>query len=211
MRMSMGFPQALAIGIDLNEFDKRLNARLESLKKELRRDNVGVDIRPTYDGVGLEPTCYCDLERGDINQGFSGDPKDFSWKCPKCHNVFHPRLITSEMNGHTEWTFFGPAQTLDQLRNHAEMLDQQEFKRQSEALYRSAVINFGSLSAAYKAIGVIYPHKETKEIHAWKKIVSTYLGHLPDALIAGAVGKSVSTIRRLRKTLNIPAFRKAEV
>lgn len=153
------------------------------------------------------PKCSRKLKPLEILKGFSDDPTDFRTTCPKCGERFSARLVCRDATGSISVAFYCPSQTLDQLRSHVAPVVPQEFKRTYPNVYRSAIVHFGSLGAAFKEIGVAYHHKE---VGAWKEKVKPFLGELPDAMIARIVEKSVSVVRRLRVSLGIATFRKSD-
>lgn len=78
-----------------------------------------------------------------------------------------------------------------------------DFMKNHPALYHSAIVHFGSLKEAFRKVGIEYRFKEKRD---WKNKITTFLGQLPDTVIAIIVNVSVDTIRRMRVKLGIPKY-----
>jgi hypothetical protein len=61
---------------------------------------------------------------------------------------------------------------------------------------RSALVHFGSLSAAFAKVGIEYT-AEAEKRKGWQDRIATFLGRVPDTLIAEVVGVSVTTVRNI--------------
>ncbi len=154
-----------------------------------------------YNPEGL---CHCGhrLTLREIMIGFTDDPNDFTTTCPDCQLRFNPQLICHRDGSEVQLAFFCPAQTLAQLHDKQAALPE-VFLRFYPSLVRSANVHFGGLKQAFAKIGVQY---EYEEITGWKKKIEPFLGRLPDTMIARFVDQSATTIRRLRRTLQITPF-----
>ena len=81
-----------------------------------------------------------------------------------------------------------------------------QFKKAHMAVYRSAAYHFGSLKSAFAKVNLTY--KGEPRVSSWQKKVLSFLGKLPDAVIASNVHASVREVRRLRKEKGIAAYRR---
>lgn len=167
----------------------------------LRLALVG-ELREPYKPKGDCPSCGREMTPAEIIRGFNQDPRDFTTCCTKCGCRFPPRLILAGGSGigRVEMAFYCAIQTLDQLRGKEHLLPK-TIAKSSPAVYRSAIIHFGSLKSAFKKDGVDYPYEE--EVNDWKNKIQPFLGRLPDTVIADCVDKPVGIIRKMRKDLGI--------
>ena len=166
-----------------------------------------MDLMEAVNGERFEPRAVCpqceySLAPTEILNGFNQDPTDYQTTCPKCRRRFEPRLRRFERAGSTEVPFYCPTQTLAQLRS-CQPLPFEEFRRQYPAVCHSAKVHFGTLTNAFKKIGILYTQDENRD---WKEKIVGYLGKLPDTVIAKCVNASARTIRILRKKHRIPSF-----
>ncbi len=149
------------------------------------------------------PHCFRKMTPAEIVRGFSRDPNDYTTECSGCHKRFEPKLIAQgTYQSRIELPFYCSMQTLEQLR-HIEPLETEQFARQHAAIYNSAVFHHGGLRQAYAKIGVQFPFEEVPD---WKRKIESFLGRVPDTLIATVVDKSVKAIRTLRNQLGIPPY-----
>ena len=149
------------------------------------------------------PQCGHVLSPAEMLKGFSRDPQDYDTTCPKCKRRFQPILLYRATDwASTELAFYCPAQTLDQLRCR-EALTPDELRRQHPAVYQSAKVHYGTLTNAFRQMGIAYAHKETIE---WSDKVRPFLGQLSDAAIADCAGVSKDAVRKLRQKLSVKHF-----
>lgn len=146
-------------------------------------------------------TCDYNLKLEEIMAGFNVNPTDFTTKCPGCGQRFQPTMIHRKGSTSVELPFFCPAQTQDQMSDLS-MLSPDDFDKRHQAVYRAAIVHFGSLRAAFAKFGVDYAYIEKTD---WEKKVESFLGELPDTVIAACAGTTGHKIRRMRVKLGIEA------
>ncbi len=170
-----------------------------------RRRNLAAAVSGTkYEPKGTCPRCAYKLNHLEILKGFLPDPLDITTKCPRCEERFKPKLYADvNLAGRSELAYLCPEQTLAQISGWHE-LSPREIEQKSTAAYHSAMVNFGSLKAAFEKLGVKYK-LETNS--SWSDRVLPFLGELPDSVIAQYAGVSRSTIRRLRVRKGVKAFK----
>lgn len=159
-----------------------------------------------YEPTATCPSCFRKLTPVDIIHGFNQDPNDFTTCCSACYHRFYPSLVYFGDGSRIELPFYCNSQTLAQLRGK-ETLQPEELAGKYPAIYRSAIVHNGSIKQAFEEIGIQYTFEEISD---WKHKINSFLGRLPDTIIAKCVNVSVSTIRRIRRNLGIPrcTFRK---
>jgi len=160
-----------------------------------------------YTPTGVCPKCHRELTPLEILAGFLPDPTDFRTVCPRCKTPFVPKLIWGKPDSRVEIPFFCQPQTVAQLRG-LESLSPEEFLRDHQVLYHSAIVHFGLLKNAFISIGMVYLHDEGGDLRAK---VSSFLGVLPDAVISRYTDLSVHQIRRMRKKSGIPPCTRREM
>jgi hypothetical protein len=102
--------------------------------------------------------------------------------------------------------FYCPCQTLQEMKDKAlDFLKPKEFLSHHRGIYASAIFHFGTLTGAFKKVGVTYRFKE-KEDAAWKTKATHFLGRIPDTEIAKCFGVCATTVRRLRRKLDIGPY-----
>lgn len=160
------------------------------------------ELREPYRPEGDCPNCGRKMTLAEIIRGFNQDPRDFTTCCTKCGCRFPPLLVLADENGigRGEMAFYCAIQTLDQLRGK-EYLPPKAVAKKHPAVYRSAIIHFGSLKSAFKKSGVDYPYEE--EVNDWGNKIQPFLGRLPDTVIADCVDKPVAIIRKMRREMGI--------
>lgn len=169
---------------------------------ELRLHLVEAVQERIFKPMATCPECTRALTHMEIMEGFCDDPRDFTTMCPKCETRFAPRLRTGTISGSIEVAFYCPMQVLDQLKDMVDTpLD--DFRSAHAELYHSAVVHFGGLKQAFKKCGLVYTHEADLD---WKKQVASFLGKLPDTMIAELVGTHVSNVQRLRVRSGIRAY-----
>jgi len=185
----------------------------QSQRLQLQAQSLGLRLRLIHElhGERYEPKAQCpnclrDLTAVEIISGFNRDPKDFTTRCTKCGKRFQPRLVCFNDVSRTELPFYCDVQTLDQMRGK-ETMTMEQFSKEHPAIYRSAIVHHGSLSQAFKKIGINYPFKEIPD---WRNKIRGFLGRLPDTTIAKCVNVSTSVIRKIRKESGTPRFLKSE-
>lgn len=180
---------------------------LESNLIRLNMDLVGRLRNEQYETQDTCPKCGSRLSLSDILKGFLNVPDDYTTICPTCKERFEPQIINWGRDSRMSLPFFCNMQTLARLRG-LEHMDPDEFQKKQPAIYRSAIVHFGSLRAAFKAAGVEdYPHES---IHNWETIVVPFLGRMTDVSIASAAGVSPASVGKLRAKHKIPRFLKSE-
>lgn len=169
-----------------------------ALKLGLIQEIRGEDYKPKGDC----PKCGRVLTPAEIIRGFNRDPQDYTTRCPKCGSRFVSFLMARSRSGvgHAEMKFYCAIQTLDQLKGK-EGLSPKELLKKNPAVYHSAIVHFGSIKNAFKQNGIVYLHEEG--VDGWKDKIQSFLGRLPDTVIANCVDKPVGIIRKMRKELGI--------
>jgi len=173
----------------------RLNLRL-ALLETLSNDR--------YRAKATCPACNRRLTSMEILKGFRRDPRDYTTRCPRCGHRFNAQLILTTPSGQIELQLFCAEQTLNQLLGK-DCFKPIEFMKVFPSVYRSVLFHFGSLKAAFTKLKVNYRYSE-KHLQ-WQNKVRRFLGRLPDAVIASAVGVSTSSVRKLRIKLDIAPSR----
>jgi DNA-directed RNA polymerase subunit RPC12/RpoP len=160
-----------------------------------------------YEPKAICPKCNRKLEVIEIVSGFNQDPNDFTTRCPKCRHRFPAKLICYGEYSNSELPFYCAEQTTAQLKN---MSDQSPdyINKEMPAVYRSAVIHFGSLASAFQSVDIQYNFTDTRD---WQQKVIPFLGMIPDAMIANCAGTSPFKIRSLRKKFGIPKYSKRKI
>lgn len=148
------------------------------------------------------PCCPHVMTPVEIIGGFNQDPNDFTTRCPKCGHRFEPKVVCSGDGWSIELPFYCGVQSLAQMTDKHH-LSPDQLSREWPAIYRSAIVHYGSIRNAFKTAGINYTFDEVVE---WKNKVAPFLGRLPDTIIAGCTGMSVSTIRAFRKKLGISRY-----
>lgn len=205
MGMSLGLRQVETLSMEqrlvLSHREELLliQGHVLSLRLELLSQFRGVSYHPT----GKCPKCNKVLRAVEVIRGFSRDPLDYTTKCPKCKTRFEPKLTTPlGALGYIEVAFFCSSQTLFRLRESGmNSFSPEELKRGNQALYHSAIVHFGTLRAAFKKIGVKYKFEEKVE---WEKKIRSFLGRLPDTVIARAAGITAKRVAKQRKLHKVP-------
>ncbi len=159
-------------------------------------------------GVRYSPRAICTacnyaLRNVEILQGFRDDPHDYTTLCPKCAYRFQPQLAS--LLGGGDWMevqFYCEVQALHALpawvtRPPADM------ERDNSSLYRSCITHFGSLNAGFARLKMPYPFDPLPD---WREKAKSFLGKLPDTMIAQCVGQHVRIVRAVRKQLGIPRY-----
>lgn len=152
------------------------------------------------------PQCSHLLTPLEIMRGFLDDPHDTTTACSECGERFQPTLETRTHDVPGATSFWCPAQTLSALRELG--AHEPDFLRKSNStIYYSAIVHFGSIAAAFCAIGIEYTHDD--EIVGRDERIVPFLGLLPDTVIASVARMSVSTVRRKRWSLGIERYRRS--
>ncbi len=194
-RLEMNLEQRLTL-----EQRLKLQARILGLRLKL----IGKIYGETYKPHAVCPKCNRRLTPIEILKGFKRDVNDYTTKCPRCKHRFEPQLIQRNLTGSTTLPFFCPSQTLNQLHGK-EKLSPAEIQKNHAALYRCATVHFGGLLQAFQKVGINYQF--TEPVMKWEKKVKTFLGLLPDSVIARLVRVKYAEVRKLRLRLNIPRYR----
>jgi hypothetical protein len=178
-----------------------LSLRLALEQKLVRRVHGSDEV---YRPKGTCPNCDHRLTPAEIVLGFNRDPNDFTTKCPKCKKRFQPTLYATSVASSIQMPFYCPTQTLGMLKPEMVTVAFDEFKSQFTAIYRSATYHFGSLKVAFERVSLSY--KSEPQVSSWQKKVMSFLGKLPDGVIASTARVSVREVRTLRKERGIGAY-----
>lgn len=200
--MSMGMGMSMG-----QHLEARMEQRITTAQRLDQQLSVRLELLEALHGeryhpVGDCPQCNRKLTKVEILKGFNDSPTDFTTRCTGCGHRFQPKLIHSTALSRAELPFFCPGQTLYQLRGK-ETVPAEELQRTAPAIYRSAMVHFGSLAAAFSRNGVTYA---LEKIEHWKAKVRGFLGKLTDKLIAECVGAPAKEVRAYRRELQIPCF-----
>ena len=196
MNMSQGLSHSQRLEQALTQrqyLDQALSLKL-SLIQELR----GVQYNPRAEC----PKCGRKLSDLEILEGFNDDPNDLTTECTACFKRFKPMLVYRDDFSSAEIPFFCSVQALGRLRG-MENLSAEEITRQEAGLYHSVIFHHGSLKAGFRQIGIEYPYDE---VTGWQQKVNSFLGRLPDTVIAEHAGVTADRIGKLRRKLKIPRF-----
>jgi hypothetical protein len=163
-------------------------------------------------GEHYEPKAQCEscgytLKPEDILRGFNDNPTDYTTQCPKCNHRFEARLVyffRGNSLDRIELPLYCPSQTTAQLTDEFLDLTPETFEQQQPALYRSALLHFGSLKNAFRQVYLDYPHVEVRD---WRDKVKAFLGQMSDSLIAECVGVPSSEVTAMRRSARIPSYR----
>ncbi len=173
-----------------------------SLTQKLHRRFCGPedDYRPDGDC----PHCGRKLTPAEIVKGFNRNPDDYTTKCPRCKNRFAPRLLQKSAISSAQVAFYCPSQTLAHLTAEKTTVPVEEFRTTFAAVYQSALYHFGSLKAAFARVGQKYSLEP--KVSAWQKKVYSFLGRLPDRIVADQARVSIREVRALRRARGVPAY-----
>lgn len=185
-RLSHGLSQAIA-------------NRLIELRVNLVSQIAGVIYNPSMNC----PACKYHLTMLEVLKGYTNDPLDLRTTCPKCATRFEAKLVSRGV----ELVLYCPSQALHELRGN-EGMSQKDILEWNPSVYHSALIHFGTITNAFKQLGVEYQYLEVTD---WHGKVQPFLGNLPDTTIAEVVGVSRKRIASLRKSLGIGPFRRSQV
>ena len=169
---------------------------------EMQMALVGALHGERYETNGTCPKCRRQLTTGEILRGFNRDPNDFTTRCTKCGDRFEPQLIAFTNGARIELPFYCDNQVLAQLGKHKN-LSPEILAQKHPAIYRSAIVHHGSISAAFQKAGIKYNFDETLD---WKNKIAGFLGKLPDTVIAKCARVAVYKIRAMRRQMRIPRF-----
>ena len=175
-----------------------LQNRLFTLRMELVYALRGEKYKPR----ATCPSCSRELTPAEIIRGFNRNPQDFTTCCSGCGNRFEPLLICFLDGSQIEIPFYCDMQLLNQLKGKEE-ISPETLARSYPAVYRSAIVHHGSISQAFKKIGIDYGFEEVSD---WKNKVKPFLGCLPDTTIAECVNVLPAAIRTMRKRLGISRY-----
>ncbi|MBI5400806.1 MAG: hypothetical protein HZB12_01675 [Candidatus Yonathbacteria bacterium] len=176
--------------------------RLKTHVFAMRLSLIGDLHGERYEPKATCPACKRELTAVEIIGGFNQDTQDFTTCCSGCRQRFEPKLICFGDGSQIQLPFYCGVQTLAQLRGK-EVLDPRQFLKDAPAIYRSAIIHYGSLHNAFVEVGIVYPFGEVED---WKDKIIPFLGRLPDTTIAECVNVCVANIRKLRKELGVTKY-----
>lgn len=198
MGMSLNLNQSLSLQLSQGQILAQQLSLLQRLSRRLHGDDE------TYSPKGTCTHCERRLTPAEIIRGFSRSLTDTTTKCPRCKKRFQPILRAVSVASSVEIPFYCKGQTVAKLTAAMASLNPDEFRRSQTAIYRSAMFHFGSLTAAFRECGIRYKHEP--KIPAAEKKIRSYLGRLPDSVIASHSGLSVKKVRALRESLNIGPY-----
>lgn len=186
-------------------------AQRHEIKQEMLMNRLGLigevhggNYRPS----ARCPGCYRDLIPLEIIQGFSTDPMDYTTRCTKCNKRFEPKLVWYSSDAvKLELSFYCDVQVLAQLRGLEQMTPDQ-IRQQSPAIYHSVRVHHGNFRRAFAKIEIQYAYED---VPGWQEKIQSYLGKLPDTVIAEVVDVSVRKIRQLRVAAGISMFRRRDL
>ena len=191
-----------------------LKQRLSLEQKALTLNHIiglRIDLAGSLAGVKYYPenscpNCHYQLKLSEILKGYSEDPKDLRTTCPKCRTHFEAKL----RSGAAQLRWYCPNQALYALQEggNREVLKPEEIEKWNHSVYHSLLTHFGSITNAFKKLGVNYTHGEVPN---WHDRVRPFLGNLPDTMIAEIVGVGRSVINALRKSYGISAFNRRKL
>lgn len=161
----------------------------------LRMELVQALRAEKYEPQAECPKCHHKLTPVEILRGFNRDPNDFTTACSSCGHRFEPRLICFGEGTSVELPFWCRSQILHHLEGKITWPPEQ-LAREEPAVYRSAIVHFGTIKAAFRQIGADYPFEEISD---WRHIIQPFLGRMPDTMIADCIGMSAATIGRIRR------------
>ncbi len=182
---------------------QRLETR-HALRLELLQTLHGAHGKPD----ATCPKCHHRLTTIEILRGFGDSPNDFTTRCPleSCAIRFEARLhcyIGTSGLSRVEMLFYCPSQTTHRLTPELSRLSPDEFRIQAPSLYFSALTHFGTLKRAFEEVRLVYTYLEIRD---WKNKVISFLGQLPDPVIAECVGVSTARVRSLRRKHGIAPY-----
>jgi len=183
-----------------------LSQRL-SLEQRLLRRVHGAD--EVYRPAGTCSNCSRRLTPAEIIRGFNRNANDFTTKCPKCKKRFAPQLVAASSVARVEMPFYCAMQTTGMLTAELASVALMEFKKTYASIYRSAVYHFGSLKAAFEKVGLTY--SQEPKVSSWQKKIMSFLGKLPDQIIASTANVPLREVRALRKERRIEPYRRGQV
>lgn len=205
MTIGMHLSQSHSLG-QTQRFTQEQQTRISLRQLEIRLSFLrmlhGEDCKPH----AVCPQCSRNMNSLEIMRGFRTDPNDYATECANCHHRFEAKLLARDSVSRMELPFFCSDQTLAQLRGK-EQAPPEEFRRKNPALYYSARIHHGGLRQAFEKIDIQYAYEE---IPHWEDKATSFLGVLPDTMIAMCVDKPVRAVRNLRNRLGISAARKRD-
>ncbi|MEI7742078.1 MAG: hypothetical protein WCJ29_06335 [bacterium] len=149
------------------------------------------------------PKCGHKLTAQEVLAGFRNDAADLTTKCPICETRFCPDLVAKLGHGSSVYvSFYCAMQTTARLHG-LEMLPPDQIAHLHSSVYRSAIVHFGTMKAAFARVGIEYSYVELPE---WQVKVLPYLGKVPDTLVAKVSGVKVQEVRKLRRETGISAY-----
>lgn len=200
MSLRLRQTQSLALSLRLTHAQKLLvQSKLLSIRLELLAALRDEQYKPE----GECPKCGREMTPLEIIRGFNSDPRDYTTACSGCGFRFEPRLVCSGVGSKITIPFFCAAQTLDQLPG-LENLSPEQFRKDHPAVYHSAIFHYGGLHMAFNKVGLTYPFESISD---WQAKIKSFLGLLPDTVIAECVEKPVTAIRALRRQLGVGRYR----
>lgn len=177
---------------------KMIQSHTLSLRLQLLEDIRWFRYEPT----GVCPNCSRKLTPLEIITGFNDDPHDFTTLCTGCGKRFKAKLKHYSNLSDAELPFYCSTQALEQLKE-LKYFDPNVLQREHPAIYHSTIVHYGTLRNAFEKVDITYQFDEVVD---WKTKVTSFLGRLPDKVIAEIVSVTPSTVSALRRKHGITRY-----
>jgi hypothetical protein len=184
--------------------EQKLEHRLK--QNHLMLHLVEVIREERFEPKAICPQCRKKLIPLEIIDGFENDPVSIRTKCPKCGTLFTPQLSQWTKTGNISLIFYCPLQVQEEFKDKY-LLTTQELKKLNSSAYYSCILHFGSAKNMFKKMNINYRFKEK----AKEEKIYSFLGKMPDSVIAKYSGISPSQIGRIRRGFEIPVYDKRGV
>lgn len=156
---------------------------------------------PKYTIKAICGECRMSISLPNILHGFGSNPDDNTIQCSRCNARVWPTLRTSYSFAYGKMPFFGKEQVLKELSGaYLELYDPDTLCSKQPAVYRSALIHFGSLRRAFSRINVEYRQGPVRD---WESRLAVFLGCVSPVVIAGIANVTVSDVKIACKTMGI--------
>lgn len=184
---------------ELKQLTRMQQAQVQAQSLRLRMSLIMELHGEQYEPKAECPRCKRELTAVEIIAGFNQDTQDFTTCCTCCGERFSPKLVCFRDGSSIQLPFFCGVQTLAQMRGK-ELLSPEQFLRDAPAIYRSAIVHYGSLRSAFGEIGIQYAFEDMND---WKNKIIPFIGRLPDTVIAKHVNVSARIISGIRRKLGV--------
>lgn len=198
MMMQLVFRQS----VSLSQTQRMSQRVAQSVMLRLRLALVCALREERFEPEGVCPACQKRLTPIEILKGFLSDPLDITTQCPSCGTRFNANLRWRDSYSSVLIPFICSAQTLFQLSGK-QGVPVEDLKKENPGAVYSALIHFGGLQQAFRAMGEVYAHSD---LPTWEHKVVPFLGNLPDTVIAKVVGTTARRIAKLRRERGVPPF-----